>query len=522
MFVHHRLALGVDGGLRLETHHLLHLDPEVHHLVRDVPRRLSRRDQLVLRALHDPALEVQVTPRHRVRRLARELGAEFPLANEIPGEPTHLLQKMVPVRLIPPRLGEVRLRLRPRGAIKQVPRAVHHRVLVPNPRALGERRLPSLLPRGVRDWRRARGKGRRRGALHPGDRQGDAAGGGGDVLVEGCARSGVRKEGAAGSVARIVEARTIAARRRAGIVIRRRRRILRVRRRRVRGGGAVARSVGRRGGGGVRGRRRARELVVFVLAPQEALDGDSALLAEGVHLRADGFRIQRFAAELLLERLRRVLAGGLVGGVEDELGVRVRVRARAALEAAPRERVVALLRDDRVGGARRSRARRPSRLGFDLARGGGGRRAARRASASGEHGGCRRRAGLEPARWARARWTGRGGEGVRGRATRERARGRGGGSEGRERDAKMRAAGGGRARAARGTRRSRTRRAKVGEHAQLGLGSRPSSGRPRPRPTSPRRPWALRDRRAAPSSRARASARAVEGSTTRQHQARTV
>ena len=92
--------------------------------------------------------------------------------------------------------------------------------------------------------------------------------------------------------------------------------------------------VGRRGGGIARGGRRARELVVFVLAPQEALDGDSALLAEGVHLRADGFRIQRFAAELLLERLRRVLAGGLVGCVEDELGVRVRIRARAALEAA--------------------------------------------------------------------------------------------------------------------------------------------------------------------------------------------
>ena len=117
VLVHHRLSLGVDGRLRLEPHNLLDLDPEVHHLVGDVPRRLSLRRRLVLRAFDDARLEVEVRSRHRVRRLPREFMPKLSLPHEIPGEPFHLLQEMIPVCLVPRGLGKVRLRFRARRAV---------------------------------------------------------------------------------------------------------------------------------------------------------------------------------------------------------------------------------------------------------------------------------------------------------------------------------------------------------------------------------------------------------------------
>ena len=217
--------------------------------------------------------------------------------------------------------------------------------------------------------------------------------------------------------------------------------------------------------------------------------------------RADGFRIQRFAAELLLERLRRVLAGDLVGGVGDELGVRVRVPARAALEAAPRNASSPSF-ETTASEARgvRARAAEPARVRSRARR----RRASRRSPRVGERRArrCRRRAGLEPARWARARWTGRGGR-SRGRARASERVDGGGGSEGRERPRKCARPGVDERAPARGTRRSRTRRASRGA-PQLGPARSPSGLRP---PRHRRDVPALRDRRAAPSSRARACAR---------------
>jgi hypothetical protein len=112
VFVHHRLALGVHRALRLEAHNLLHLHPEPHHLVPDVSRRFPLRDGFITSALHDAALEVEIGFLYRVRRSSREFLAKLAFAHKVAGEPPHLLQQVVPVRLIPRRFRELGLGLR--------------------------------------------------------------------------------------------------------------------------------------------------------------------------------------------------------------------------------------------------------------------------------------------------------------------------------------------------------------------------------------------------------------------------
>ena len=238
------------------------------------------------------------------------------------------------MRLVASGFGEGRHRFHERRPRHDVPRAVHHAVLVPDPLALLDRRRPGLLRCLEHDGKRAR---LFRRALHAVDGEGDAA----RVRLAPRRRHriviviiivliivvvvvvvGVLVEGPVGVVGGVLV-----------VVV------------------AADFRLGLHGGG--------FDLLLGRAVPsQQHVHGDLALLFQRAHLRADRVGIERRAIQLLPQRLHVVLVIGVVrGGELAVVGV-----ARAQVESRPGRGVVVAL--DLGGG---TRAARSSRAGLSAA-----------------------------------------------------------------------------------------------------------------------------------------------------------
>mmetsp|Transcript_6724 Transcript_6724/g.27417 ORF Transcript_6724/g.27417 Transcript_6724/m.27417 type:complete len:265 (-) Transcript_6724:13-807(-) len=232
------------------------------------------------------------------------------------------------MRLVASGFGEGRHRFHERRPRHDVPRAVHHAVLVPDPLALLDRRRLGLLRVLEHDWERANLV---RGALHAVDGEGDSA----RVRL---APRNPRNRIVILIVILIVVVVVVVV----GVVVL------------VEGSVGVVGGVlilvvaagfrlGLHGGG--------FDLLLGRAVPlQQHVHGDLALLFQRAHLRADRVGIERRAIQLLLQRFHVVLVIGVVrGGKLAVVGV-----ARAEVESRPGRGVVVAL--DLGGGTRAARS----------------------------------------------------------------------------------------------------------------------------------------------------------------------